>query len=275
MITATAGSAALTFVLGLRHGLDADHLAAIDSLTRWNARRPFAPWCGLLFAAGHSSVILIASLLFTYAAGHLDAPDWLAPLGALISASTLIVLGAINLSLASRSRQRVAAAVGLRATLFSSLLRAPRWWQVASLGALFAVSFDAIAVAALFAATPVAVANGPAAAAFSAGTLALAFAAGMLVVGTANGLWVTRLLRHSGGTGPEASRIVTSAIALAGLVVGIGALLPLIHAPIERWLADRELIVSAFVITAVAAGYFAALVHSGRSRYARHTPTLS
>lgn len=280
MITATAGSAALTFVLGLRHGLDADHLAAIDSLTRWNsdARRPFAPWCGLLFTAGHSAVIVIASLSFTYAAGHLDAPDWLGPLGALISALTLIFLGAINLRLASTARaHRASTAAGLRTALFSRLLRAPHWWQVASLGALFAVSFDAIAVALLFAATPLPMANGAGlgAAALGAGTLALAFASGMLLVGTVNGLWVMRLLRRSGGSSAEASRIFTLAIALAGFTVGIAALLPLVSGPMERWLADHELAVSAFVITAVVAGYFAALVHSGRTRFTRHTPTLS
>ena len=29
---------ALAFVLGLKHGFDADHLATIDGLTRYNAR---------------------------------------------------------------------------------------------------------------------------------------------------------------------------------------------------------------------------------------------
>jgi len=29
----------LTFVLGMKHGFDADHLATIDGLTRYNARR--------------------------------------------------------------------------------------------------------------------------------------------------------------------------------------------------------------------------------------------
>ena len=36
--------AAVVFLLGLKHGFDADHLATIDGLTRVNARagRPFA-----------------------------------------------------------------------------------------------------------------------------------------------------------------------------------------------------------------------------------------
>ena len=42
----------LVFLLGLRHGFDADHLATIDALTRLNQRRGLgvARWCGVLFS---------------------------------------------------------------------------------------------------------------------------------------------------------------------------------------------------------------------------------
>ncbi len=44
--------AALVFLLGLKHGFDADHLAAIDGLTRHNTRhgRGFARSCGVTVA---------------------------------------------------------------------------------------------------------------------------------------------------------------------------------------------------------------------------------
>lgn len=47
---------ALAFILGLRHGLDADHLATIDGLTRFNvqAHPKMARWCGALFSLGHA-----------------------------------------------------------------------------------------------------------------------------------------------------------------------------------------------------------------------------
>src|SRR5258706_7038267 len=50
---------AVVFLLGLKHGLDPDHLAAIDGLTRFNAsRRPLlSRWPGLLFSAGHGVVV--------------------------------------------------------------------------------------------------------------------------------------------------------------------------------------------------------------------------
>ena len=43
----------LVFLLGLRHGLEADHLAAIDGLTRLSAHGHFAHsrYCGVLFRA--------------------------------------------------------------------------------------------------------------------------------------------------------------------------------------------------------------------------------
>ena len=39
------GLAALVFLLGLRHGLDPDHLVAIDGLTRASTREGARRWC--------------------------------------------------------------------------------------------------------------------------------------------------------------------------------------------------------------------------------------
>lgn len=48
----------LVAALGLRHGLDADHLAAIDGLSRL---RP-SVWNGVLFALGHGGVVTVLSV---------------------------------------------------------------------------------------------------------------------------------------------------------------------------------------------------------------------
>ena len=45
----------LAVALGMRHGLDPDHLAAVDGLARL---RP-SPWMGLLFALGHGAVVTL------------------------------------------------------------------------------------------------------------------------------------------------------------------------------------------------------------------------
>ena len=55
----------VVFLLGLKHGLDPDHLAAIDGLTRFNAReRPaLSRWSGLLFSAGHGVVVTLVAIV--------------------------------------------------------------------------------------------------------------------------------------------------------------------------------------------------------------------
>jgi high-affinity nickel-transport protein len=58
------GTAFLAYTLGLRHALDADHIAAIDNVTRklmQDGDRPVS--VGLHFALGHSTVVIIAALI--------------------------------------------------------------------------------------------------------------------------------------------------------------------------------------------------------------------
>lgn len=51
---------ALFFLLGLRHGIEPDHIAAIDGLTlrAHDHRERHAPWTGTLFALGHARALL-------------------------------------------------------------------------------------------------------------------------------------------------------------------------------------------------------------------------
>ncbi|HEY6922406.1 MAG TPA: nickel transporter, partial [Steroidobacteraceae bacterium] len=192
----TAGSTismALALVLGLRHGLDADHLAAIDGLTRWNLVRkpPLARLCGALFSAGHAGVILVAALVLAMFVRHWNPPLWLAPAGATISATVLILLSLLNLRIAFSSVDERTSTVAIRSRLCNRLLQMTRGWQVALVGGFFALSFDAISLAALFAATA-----SPAGGPLGVAVIALVFAAGMITVDTMNGLWVVQLLRR-------------------------------------------------------------------------------
>src|SRR3954471_20556671 len=94
VIVESAASAMLAFVLGGRHGLDADHLAAIDGLTRWNASagRRVAPLCGVMFLTGHVALIVAMALALAVLGSQLTPPAWLGPVGTVISAVTLIAL---------------------------------------------------------------------------------------------------------------------------------------------------------------------------------------
>src|ERR1700693_644639 len=63
------GTAFLAYSLGLRHALDADHIAAIDNVTRklmQAGKRPVG--VGLFFALGHSTVVVAASIAVALAA---------------------------------------------------------------------------------------------------------------------------------------------------------------------------------------------------------------
>jgi high-affinity nickel-transport protein len=69
-----AGTGLLAYVLGIRHAFDADHIAAIDDTTRLMAQRGRRPvGVGFFFAMGHSSVVLVLSLVVAAAASAASA----------------------------------------------------------------------------------------------------------------------------------------------------------------------------------------------------------
>jgi high-affinity nickel-transport protein len=68
------GTALLAYTFGLRHAVDADHVAAIDNVTRklmQEGKRPLA--IGFFFSLGHSTVVVIASLLIAIATTSLQS----------------------------------------------------------------------------------------------------------------------------------------------------------------------------------------------------------
>src|ERR1700742_2053399 len=99
------GFAVVALVLGMRHGVDADHLAAIDAMTRCNAQaRPaLARRTGLWFSVGHGTVVLAVAFGVALTAHAWAAPEWLEPFGAWASIAMLVLLGALNLVAWSRS----------------------------------------------------------------------------------------------------------------------------------------------------------------------------
>jgi nickel/cobalt transporter (NiCoT) family protein len=96
------GTASLAYTLGLRHAVDPDHIAAIDNVTRklmQEGKRPLA--AGLFFAAGHSTVVVIASVLVALSVAALQARfEGFKAIGAVIgtgvSAFFLLVIALAN-----------------------------------------------------------------------------------------------------------------------------------------------------------------------------------
>src|SRR6266436_3566004 len=60
---ALLGTAFLAYSFGLRHAVDADHIAAIDNVTRKLMQTGKPPISiGLMFALGHSTIVVLASV---------------------------------------------------------------------------------------------------------------------------------------------------------------------------------------------------------------------
>src|SRR5271154_5026723 len=68
------GTALLAYGFGLRHAVDADHIAAIDNVTRklmQEGKRPVA--VGFFFAMGHSTVVVLLSIAIAVTATALQS----------------------------------------------------------------------------------------------------------------------------------------------------------------------------------------------------------
>ena len=96
------GTAVLAWSLGLRHAVDADHIAAIDNVTRklmQDGQRPLT--VGFWFAIGHSGIVLIAAVLIAFAANALSRVEAAGAIGGtiatLVSATFLLAIAAMNL----------------------------------------------------------------------------------------------------------------------------------------------------------------------------------
>jgi nickel/cobalt transporter (NiCoT) family protein len=160
------GTAFLAYTFGLRHAVDADHIAAIDNVTRKlmaENKRPLS--IGLFFSLGHSTVVVLASAGVALAAGALESRfDSFkvvgGVVGTLVSALFLFLVAAANLLIllsVYRTFQHVRrggdfveedlnhllSQRGLLGRLFRPMFRlVSRSWHMYPLGFLFGLGFD-------------------------------------------------------------------------------------------------------------------------------------
>jgi high-affinity nickel permease len=83
------GTALLAYSLGLPHAVDADHIAAIDNVTRkliQDGKRPIT--VGFFFALGHSTIVLIAASLIAFTVGALARFQSFSQIGGVIATAT-------------------------------------------------------------------------------------------------------------------------------------------------------------------------------------------
>lgn len=172
--SALLASAALAYTLGLRHAVDADHIAAIDNVTRklmQENKRPIS--AGFFFSLGHSAIVTLMAIAVCLATSVLEShfaamKSVGGMISTLVSASYLFLLALLNLAILV-SVYRTFLAVkrgealrqydldllldgrGLTARLFRPVFRiANRSWHMFPIGFLFGLGFDTASEVALF-----------------------------------------------------------------------------------------------------------------------------
>jgi high-affinity nickel-transport protein len=249
--------AAVVFLLGLKHGFDADHLATIDGLTRFNLRQgsPLARACGMLFSLGHGVVVIAIALAVGTLARRWQVPGWLEASGAWISIGFLFALGVINLRAVLTTRHdELVQPVGLKGRWLGRLRHASHPLAVAAVGALFALSFDTVSQAALFAAAGVQYGGWGHALA-----LGLLFTLGMLVTDGVNGLWISRLIRRADQMALVASRVMSLAVSGTSLLVAAFGVMKQLMPAVDGWSEGKELAFGLSVVCVIAGSFLLAL----------------
>jgi high-affinity nickel-transport protein len=160
------GAALLAYTLGLRHAVDADHIAAIDNVTRklmQQGQRPVS--VGFCFSLGHSTIVFGLSVVIALASvaikNHFDDLAFFGGIiGTTVSAIFLLAIGFANLLVLislGRTFQRVRrggrfddedldlllAQRGFFGRIFRNLFGLiTRGWQMYLVGLLFGLGFD-------------------------------------------------------------------------------------------------------------------------------------
>ncbi|MEO9171147.1 MAG: HoxN/HupN/NixA family nickel/cobalt transporter [Candidatus Baltobacteraceae bacterium] len=160
------GTALLAYTFGLRHAVDADHISAIDNVTRkllQERKQPVA--VGLFFSLGHSTIVIALSIAIAIAAAlvkkgmpALESAGSI--IGTSVSAVFLLVIAAINVVVLAgifrtfqdvrrgevyndQSLDEMLDQRGLLGRFFRPLLKiVDSSWKMYPVGLLFGLGFD-------------------------------------------------------------------------------------------------------------------------------------
>jgi len=203
------------FALGLRHGADPDHLAAIDNLTRNSYDRK--PWlsrfCGTLFAGGHSVMVLsIAAIVGLLGARFAAHGALIETIGTWISIVVLVAIAILNLQQLRGGETRVR---GVKTRLMPKYLReAQSPWLAIPVGLLFGFGFETSSQIATYA-----VAFGANSGLAGALLVGAAFCLGMIVTDTLDSILVHRLVSDRTSLRPRAARVWIVSVTVLALLV--------------------------------------------------------
>ncbi len=160
------GTATLAYTFGLRHAVDADHISAIDNVTRKLMQEGHRPLLvGFFFSLGHSTIVILLSVGIALTAARIQShfPEFQRVgglIGTSVSALFLLLIAAINLLVlrgvvgAFRKVKRgescdlddldaMLGQLGIMGRIFRPVLRlVDRSWKMYGVGFLFGLGFD-------------------------------------------------------------------------------------------------------------------------------------
>jgi len=210
------GVAVTAYTLGMRHAFDADHISAIDNVTRKlmaeNGRRPLGT--GFFFALGHSTIIFVVGVGISAAAksvfGAVADPQSAASaaggiIGTAVSGVFLYVIAAMNIVIlvgivkvflrvrrrtyTSEELEAEIQASGMMYRFFGRFMRSiTHSWQLFFVGLVFGIGFDTATEVLLLAATTAAALQGLPW--YAVLTLPLLFCAGMCIFDSLDGIFM-------------------------------------------------------------------------------------
>ena len=204
------GTALLAYGFGLRHAVDADHIAAIDNVTRklmQQGKRPVG--VGFFFALGHSTVVLLAAAGVAATATALSAQFGAfkgvgSIVSTLVSASFLFIIAAANIVIlrsvwltyrhvrnggryVDEDFDLLLNSRGVLARLFRPVFRlVNQSWHMYPLGFLFGLGFDTATEVALLGISATQAAQGLSV--WSIMVFPMLFTAGMSLIDTTDGV---------------------------------------------------------------------------------------
>jgi nickel/cobalt transporter (NiCoT) family protein len=209
---ALIGTALLAYGFGVRHALDADHIAAIDNVTRkliQDGKQSVT--IGLFFAAGHALVVILASIAIALMAKSVTPylpvlQGYGGVVSSLASSMFLLAIGCVNLVLlidiyrAAKHIQSSSSELVLqdenKGHFFARIFR-PLFknifssWQMLPLGFLFGLGFETATEVAVLSTTAIHSSQG-----MDMGIIMLfpvLFAIGMMTVDSADGLLMLKI----------------------------------------------------------------------------------
>lgn len=270
------------YMLGVRHALDADHIAAIDNTTRklmQEAKRPVS--VGFWFSCGHSSVVFALTLLLALGIRAVAGPvmednselhNLTGLVGTIVSSGFLYAIAALNIVVLVdvwrvffrlRTGQYDEAALerqlnnrGLINRLLGRVMKVvTEPWQIYFVGLLFGLGFDTATEIALLVLTSSGVASGLPW--YAVLCLPILFAAGMSLFDTLDGAFMT--VAYGWALARPARKIyynlVVTALSVAvALMIGTFEIIGLVsqrlnlRGPVWNWIASLDLSTIGFVI---------------------------